>query len=127
MIFLLSDNISYMHLNLHYYIYIIHNILFTYYAFTVVVVVAFFVCWAPFQAQRLVAIYGDADHEDYSSTSIIDANMYQALNYVSGILYYLSATINPLLYNLMSHKYRTAFKVSRNHNIHFNKYNPKWL
>ncbi|XP_022166528.1 pyrokinin-1 receptor-like isoform X1 [Myzus persicae] len=76
----------------------------------VVVVVAFFVCWAPFQAQRLVAIYGDVNHEDHSSTSIIDANVYQVLNYVSGILYYLSATINPLLYNLMSYKFRTAFK-----------------
>ncbi|VVC44553.1 Hypothetical protein CINCED_3A015208 [Cinara cedri] len=76
----------------------------------VVVVVAFFVCWAPFQAQRLVAIYGDADHGDHSSTSIVDANVYQVLNYVSGILYYLSATINPLLYNLMSYKFRTAFK-----------------
>lgn len=76
----------------------------------VVVVVAFFVCWAPFQAQRLVAIYGYANHEDHSSTSIIDANVYQVLNYVSGILYYLSATINPLLYNLMSYKFRTAFK-----------------
>ncbi|XP_025409547.1 pyrokinin-1 receptor-like isoform X2 [Sipha flava] len=75
-----------------------------------VVVVAFFVCWAPFQAQRLVAIYGDADHEDRSSVSIIDVNFYQVLNYVSGILYYLSATINPLLYNLMSYKFRTAFK-----------------
>jgi hypothetical protein len=78
------------------------------------VVVAFFVCWAPFQAQRLVAIYGDADHEDRSSVSIIDVNFYQVLNYVSGILYYLSATINPLLYNLMSYKFRTAFKVSGN-------------
>lgn len=83
--------------------------------FPVVVVVAFFVCWAPFQAQRLVAIYGGAAHgEEHSdaSSSTIDPYVYQVLNYVSGILYYLSATINPLLYNLMSYKFRTAFKVS---------------
>jgi len=57
-----------------------------------------------------VAINGETMQGDHSSTSIIDANVYQVLNYVSGILYYLSATINPLLYNLMSYKFRTAFK-----------------
>ena len=29
---------------------------------------------------------------------------------LSGVLYYLSATVNPLLYNLMSQRYRTSFK-----------------
>lgn len=86
--------------------------------FPVVVVVAFFVCWAPFQAQRLVAIYGEPVPEDHSSSSMID--IYQMLTYVSGILYYLSTTINPLLYNLMSHKFRTAFKVSAAES------SPKW-
>ncbi len=30
--------------------------------------------------------------------------------YVSGVCYYLSSTINPILYNLMSVKYRQAFR-----------------
>ncbi len=30
--------------------------------------------------------------------------------YVSGFLYFLSATVNPILYNLMSLKYRHAFR-----------------
>ncbi|KAJ6640305.1 Pyrokinin-1 receptor, partial [Pseudolycoriella hygida] len=50
----------------------------------VAVVVAFFLCWAPFHAQRLVAMYG--------------------------IMYYVSTCINPLLYNIMSNKFRDAFK-----------------
>lgn len=71
---------------------------------TVAVVVAFFLCWAPFHAQRLVAIYGSGnDHLD----------IYVVMTYISGILYYLSTCINPLLYNLMSNKFREAFKVDR--------------
>ncbi|XP_050520128.1 pyrokinin-1 receptor-like [Daktulosphaira vitifoliae] len=69
----------------------------------VAVVVAFFVCWAPFQAHRLLAVYGDSQNEQ-------SKRIFQWLTYVSGILYYLSATINPLLYNLMSYKFRNAFK-----------------
>lgn len=34
------------------------------------------------------------------------------MTYVSGVLYYLSTCINPLLYNLMSNKFREAFRVS---------------
>lgn len=33
------------------------------------------------------------------------------MTYFSGVLYYLSTCINPLLYNLMSNKFREAFKV----------------
>lgn len=65
---------------------------------------AFFLCWAPFHAQRLVAIYGSGnDH----------LTVYVVMTYISGILYYLSTCINPLLYNLMSNKFREAFKVDR--------------
>lgn len=35
------------------------------------------------------------------------------MTYLSGILYYLSATVNPVLYNIMSNKFREAFKVSK--------------
>lgn len=69
---------------------------------TVAVVVAFFFCWAPFHAQRLVAFYGKDQLFVYAITT-----------YVSGILYYLSTCINPLLYNIMSNKFREAFKVCK--------------
>lgn len=71
----------------------------------VAVVVAFFICWAPFHAQRLLAIYAQPDSSNMITTFTI-------LTYISGILYYLSTTVNPVLYHIMSHKFRVAFKVS---------------
>ncbi|XP_058826219.1 pyrokinin-1 receptor isoform X5 [Topomyia yanbarensis] len=74
----------------------------------VAVVVAFFICWAPFHAQRLVYIYGvDKDHQP---TDPLILKFFVVTTYVSGILYYLSTCINPLLYNIMSNKFRQAFK-----------------
>ncbi|CAL8106675.1 unnamed protein product [Orchesella dallaii] len=73
----------------------------------VAVVVAFFICWAPFHAQRFMALYGRAyeleRHELYQS-------IYQGVHYISGILYYISTCINPILYHIMSNKFRQAFK-----------------
>lgn len=74
--------------------------------FAVAVVVAFFICWAPFHAQRLLAVY--ASEPDSSSFVRL---LYHTLTYLSGVLYYLSTTINPLLYHIMSYKFREAFKV----------------
>lgn len=75
----------------------------------VAVVVAFFICWAPFHAQRLLAIY--AMHSETLQKSESFLKGYNVLTYMSGVLYYLGTTINPLLYNIMSHKFREAFKV----------------
>ncbi|CAH1381131.1 unnamed protein product, partial [Tenebrio molitor] len=71
----------------------------------IAVVVAFFICWAPFHAQRLLAIYGK-----HTSAGMIRA--FQILTYVSGVFYYLSTTVNPLLYHILSHKFREAFKAT---------------
>ena len=38
--------------------------------------------------------------------------IYEVVTYISGILYYVSTTINPILYHTMSLKFREAFKVS---------------
>uniref|UniRef100_A0A182JBU8 G-protein coupled receptors family 1 profile domain-containing protein n=1 Tax=Anopheles atroparvus TaxID=41427 RepID=A0A182JBU8_ANOAO len=72
----------------------------------VAVVATFFICWAPFHAQRLMAVYGAFTNMD----SIYFDQVYTALNYISGVLYFLSTCINPLLYNIMSHKFRDASK-----------------
>ncbi|RZF47220.1 hypothetical protein LSTR_LSTR004929 [Laodelphax striatellus] len=72
----------------------------------VAVVVAFFICWAPFQAQRLYAVYG-YEGDKTSAESVI---LYKTMTYLSGLLYYLSTTVNPILYNIMSLKFRQAFK-----------------
>lgn len=73
----------------------------------VAVVVAFFVCWAPFHSQRLLAVYASSKADPSAAVVAV----YNALTYVSGILYYLSTTVNPVLYHIMSHKFREAFKV----------------
>ncbi len=65
-------------------------------------VLAFFLCWAPFHAQRLGYVY--------FRDSPVFRTVNEYLYYVSGFLYYLSATVNPILYNLMSLKYRHAFR-----------------
>lgn len=71
----------------------------------VAVVVAFFICWAPFHTQRLMAIY--LHKEDWTAQIHV---VFNVLYYISGILYYVSSTINPILYNIMSLKFRQAFK-----------------
>ncbi|EFN62034.1 Neuropeptides capa receptor [Camponotus floridanus] len=74
----------------------------------IAVVVAFFICWAPFHAQRLLAVYAAQNTASESEDALII--VYTTLTYVSGIFYYLSTTVNPLLYNIMSNKFREAFK-----------------
>ncbi|XP_045778225.1 neuropeptides capa receptor-like [Maniola jurtina] len=66
------------------------------------VVIAFFVCWAPFHFQRLFFIYG-TDVRHYHTIN-------EYLFLAAGVFYYISATVNPILYNIMSHRYRIAFK-----------------
>lgn len=76
---------------------------------SVAVVVAFFICWAPFHAQRLLAVYAQSTNAKPEDALVI---VYTILTYMSGVFYYLSTTVNPLLYNIMSNKFREAFKVS---------------
>ncbi|XP_063243547.1 alpha-1D adrenergic receptor-like [Bacillus rossius redtenbacheri] len=72
------------------------------------VVAAFFICWAPFHAQRLLAVYANSVKAEEKRKSL--DQVYTVLTYLSGIFYYLSTTVNPVLYNIMSHKFREAFK-----------------
>nr|AXF38050.1 pheromone biosynthesis activating neuropeptide receptor [Antheraea pernyi] len=74
----------------------------------VAVALSFFVCWAPFHVQRLLAIYGKS-LEHPSDTFYL---VYIVLTYLSGVLYFLSTAINPFLYNIMSNKFRNAFKMT---------------
>nr|CAI5824764.1 unnamed protein product [Callosobruchus analis] len=48
-----------------------------------------------------------------SASWYVHLKIYEVVTYISGILYYLSATINPILYNIMSIKFREAFKVGK--------------
>lgn len=64
---------------------------------------AFFGCWAPFHIQRIFATL----IKEPTEPQIILHNL---LTNISGVTYYLSATINPILYSIMSLKFRTAFR-----------------
>ncbi|XP_037030255.1 pyrokinin-1 receptor-like isoform X2 [Bradysia coprophila] len=88
----------------------------------IAVAVAFFLCWAPFHAQRIMAVYGKATQ----TTNDRFHNIYTILTYVSGVLYFLSTCINPLLYSIMSHKFRDAFKTTLARHFHIGpEYNQR--
>jgi len=70
------------------------------------VVILFFISWAPFHFQRLEYVY--FKHVLSNKTY---ATFNQYLMYFSGCFYYLSSTLNPVLYNLMSTRYREACKA----------------
>ena len=93
---------------------------------SVAVVVAFFICWAPFHTQRLMSASANsaaaaaaAETELANSTATTHADDEEPTEaqdvfdlvffYVSGVLYYVSSVINPILYNIMSVKFRQAF------------------
>uniref|UniRef100_A0A3B3HIM8 G-protein coupled receptors family 1 profile domain-containing protein n=1 Tax=Oryzias latipes TaxID=8090 RepID=A0A3B3HIM8_ORYLA len=59
-----------------------------------VIVLAFVLCWLPFHVGR----------------TIFSLSLGSYFNLVSSVLFYLSAAINPLLYNLMSARYRLAVR-----------------
>uniref|UniRef100_A0A4W3I1A0 Neuromedin U receptor 1 n=1 Tax=Callorhinchus milii TaxID=7868 RepID=A0A4W3I1A0_CALMI len=70
---------------------------------TVVLVIVFGICWAPFHTERLMWIlirnWTGELHRLYQFTHII-----------SGVFFYLSSAVNPVLYNLMSTRFREMFK-----------------
>ncbi|XP_068103996.1 growth hormone secretagogue receptor type 1-like [Hyperolius riggenbachi] len=66
-----------------------------------VVVLSFVLCWLPFHIGRILfACAGIGESEMFDLT--------QYFNLISMILFYLGASINPMLYNIMSQKYRAA-------------------
>ncbi|XP_040287005.1 growth hormone secretagogue receptor type 1 [Bufo bufo] len=67
-----------------------------------VVVFAFILCWLPFHVARYLF------SKSFEAGSWEIALISQYCNLVSFVLFYLSAAINPILYNIMSKKYRAA-------------------
>ncbi|CAL2050959.1 unnamed protein product [Caenorhabditis brenneri] len=66
------------------------------------IVSAFFICYLPFQMQRLLFFYFDNE--------VILAWVNQYIYFISGFLFYLATIINPIAYNLASSRFRRAFK-----------------
>ncbi|XP_063297170.1 neuromedin-U receptor 1 [Pelobates fuscus] len=68
-----------------------------------ILVVVFGICWAPFHTERLFWSF----IENWTSY------MHQVFSFVhviSGVLFYLSSAVNPILYNLLSTRFREMFK-----------------
>ncbi|XP_077573462.1 neuromedin-U receptor 1 [Stigmatopora nigra] len=76
-----------------------------------VLVVVFGICWAPFHTDRLV----------WSFITDWTSNLQQLFEYVhilSGVFFYLSSAVNPILYNLMSTRFREMFTEVMCHRSH---------
>uniref|UniRef100_A0A8C1WBK8 Growth hormone secretagogue receptor type 1-like n=1 Tax=Cyprinus carpio TaxID=7962 RepID=A0A8C1WBK8_CYPCA len=63
-----------------------------------VIVLVFILCWLPFHVSRTLFSVSDSSDQLYYIS--------QYFNLVSLVLFYVSAAVNPLLYNIMSARYR---------------------
>ncbi|KAG7217522.1 hypothetical protein INR49_021449 [Caranx melampygus] len=76
-----------------------------------VLVVVFGICWAPFHTDRLMWSF-ISDWSDYH------LEMFEYVHIISGVFFYLSSAVNPILYNLMSTRFREMFKEVMCHRPH---------
>ncbi|XP_019958568.1 neuromedin-U receptor 1-like [Paralichthys olivaceus] len=67
-----------------------------------VLVVVFGLCWAPFHVDRLMWSYIDMSSQKH-------LKLYEHVHIISGVCFYLSSAINPILYNIMSTRFREMF------------------
>uniref|UniRef100_A0AAV2M745 G-protein coupled receptors family 1 profile domain-containing protein n=1 Tax=Knipowitschia caucasica TaxID=637954 RepID=A0AAV2M745_KNICA len=68
-----------------------------------IVVAVFGVCWAPFHIERL--LWSSVSHW----TDLMH-NIYQYVHILSGVLFYLSSAVNPIIYSLLSTRFRESFR-----------------
>ncbi|KAM4622751.1 neurotensin receptor type 1 [Discoglossus pictus] len=69
-----------------------------------VVVIAFVVCWLPYHARRLMFCYVP---DDLWTDELHD--FYHYFYMMTNVLFYVSSTVNPILYNLVSANFRQIF------------------
>ncbi|KAF7656399.1 hypothetical protein LDENG_00041750, partial [Lucifuga dentata] len=68
-----------------------------------IVVAVFGVCWAPFHVERLL-------WSSISQWTNLMHSIYECVHIVSGILFYLSSAVNPIIYSLLSTRFRECFR-----------------
>ncbi|XP_063301466.1 neuromedin-U receptor 2 [Pelobates fuscus] len=68
-----------------------------------VLVMVFGICWAPFHVDRLFFSFV----VDWTESL---ANVFNLIHLVSGIFFYISSAVNPIIYNLLSRRFRSAFQ-----------------
>lgn len=71
------------------------------------VVVSFFMCLLPFRALILWIILAPPD---YNIMELIGVENFYLLLFFSRIMLYINSALNPILYNLMSSKFRDGFR-----------------
>nr|XP_029134179.1 neuromedin-U receptor 1-like [Labrus bergylta] len=78
-----------------------------------VLVVVFGICWAPFHTDRLMWSF----ISDWTDNHL---EIFEYVHIISGVFFYLSSAVNPILYNLMSTRFREMFKEVMCHRQHHN-------
>ncbi|KAM7422055.1 hypothetical protein PAMA_010239 [Pampus argenteus] len=68
-----------------------------------IVVAVFGVCWAPFHIERLL-------WSSISQWTDLMHNIYQYVHILSGVFFYLSSAVNPVIYSLLSTRFRECFR-----------------
>ncbi|XP_040896649.1 neuromedin-U receptor 1 [Toxotes jaculatrix] len=76
-----------------------------------VLVVVFGICWAPFHTDRLMWSF----ISDWTDNHL---EIFEYVHIISGVFFYLSSAVNPILYNLMSTRFREMFKEVMCHRPH---------
>ncbi|XP_028300787.1 neuromedin-U receptor 1 [Gouania willdenowi] len=76
-----------------------------------VLVVVFGICWAPFHTDRLMWSF-ISDWTDFHR------EIFEYVHIISGAFFYFSSAVNPVLYNLMSTRFREMFKEVMCHREH---------
>ncbi|XP_007941837.1 neuromedin-U receptor 2 [Orycteropus afer afer] len=68
-----------------------------------VLVLVFAICWTPFHIDRLFFSFVEEWTESLAA-------VFNLIHVVSGIFFYLSSAVNPVIYNLLSRRFRAAFR-----------------
>ncbi|XP_054423883.1 neuromedin-U receptor 2 [Pteronotus mesoamericanus] len=68
-----------------------------------VLVLVFAICWTPFHIDRLFFSFVEEWTESLAA-------VFNIIHVVSGVFFYLSSAVNPIIYNLLSRRFRAAFQ-----------------
>ncbi|XP_008253653.2 neuromedin-U receptor 2 [Oryctolagus cuniculus] len=68
-----------------------------------VLVLAFAICWTPFHIDRLFFSFVEEWNESLAA-------VFNLIHVVSGVFFYLSSAVNPIIYNLLSRRFQAAFR-----------------
>ncbi|XP_051557543.1 neuromedin-U receptor 1-like [Myxocyprinus asiaticus] len=66
-------------------------------------VIVFGICWVPFHTDRVMWSY-------IKNWTVEQHRVYEYVHLLSGVFFYLGSVVNPILYNLMSSRFREMFR-----------------